>query len=36
MPAVLQQRQMQKNAANRAGGGPGQPPFPVGQTEGGA
>ena len=36
MPAVLQQRQMQKNAANRAGGGPGQPPFPVGQVEGGA
>ena len=36
MPAVLQQRQMQKNAVNRAGGGPGQPPFPVGKIEGGA
>ena len=36
MPAVLQQRQMQKNAVNRAGGGPGQPPFPVGNIEGGA
>ena len=35
MPAVLQQRQMQKNAANRPGGGP-QPPFPVGLMEGGA